>query len=71
MNKEEIGKLFDSNYDMTYETALTKEVTPAMNRNTFIEVVYELIRPKTIQEQLDACRSWQLTDEELKGYLEG
>lgn len=63
MTKEEIGKLFDSNYDMTYETAVTKEVTPAMNRNTFIEIVYELVRPKTLKEQLEVCR-------ELKKMLE-
>lgn len=63
MTKEEIGKLFDSNYDMTYETAVTKEVTPAMNRNTFIEIVYELVRPKTLEEQLEVCR-------ELKKMLE-
>jgi len=63
MNKEELGKLFDINYDMTYETAIHKEVTPAMNRSTFIEVVYELIRPKTLEER-------KLTDDELKDMLE-
>jgi hypothetical protein len=66
MNKQDLGELFDKNFDVTYETAISKEVTPVMSRKQFIEVVYELTRNKTVEERLNECRKWALTDEELK-----
>jgi hypothetical protein len=78
MTAEELARKFHETYERLapqygYETrkasAVLWENVPSNNKNFMIAVCAEILvklAPKTIEQALEQCHKWHLTDEELK-----
>lgn len=80
MTPEELAKKFHETYERLapeygYETrkdsAVPWDNVPERNKNLMIAVCTEILKkwrlaPRTVEDALEVCRSWRMTDEELE-----
>jgi predicted kinase len=83
MSPEELAQKFHETYERLapsygYETrkdsAVPWDKVPERNKNLMIAVCTEILQhwrlaPRTVEDALEVCRKWRLTDEELENLL--